>query len=150
MLHTLNCYPWDGIAICRLSIFFNSRNCQLQSSCRLRNLESESELCSHCDVHPFFTAGRYRHSSFFLSASVGSDPSVWRVSSMLFSFSGLVHEGTLVHAVSVLWQWSNRLTVEAPMALLDWFKKAFTLKTSTSPVRLAYLQAMLGAFKGRS
>uniref|UniRef100_A0A672G9N7 GCN1 activator of EIF2AK4 n=1 Tax=Salarias fasciatus TaxID=181472 RepID=A0A672G9N7_SALFA len=59
-----------------------------------------------------------------------------------------VHEGTLVHAVSVLSQWSGRLTVEVPSALLDWFQKAFTLKTSTSPVRHAYLQVMLGAFKG--
>lgn len=62
----------------------------------------------------------------------------------------LVHEGTLVHAVSVLSQWSTRLTVEVPAALLDWLKKAFTLKTSTSPVRHAYLQAMLGAFRGQS
>uniref|UniRef100_A0A7N8XZY4 GCN1 activator of EIF2AK4 n=1 Tax=Mastacembelus armatus TaxID=205130 RepID=A0A7N8XZY4_9TELE len=59
-----------------------------------------------------------------------------------------VHEATLVHAVSVLSQWSSRLTVEVPRALMDWLKKAFTLKTSTSPVRHAYLQAMLGAFKG--
>ncbi|XP_061586476.1 stalled ribosome sensor GCN1 [Cololabis saira] len=59
-----------------------------------------------------------------------------------------VHEGTLVHAVSVLSQWSSRLTVEVPTALLDWLKKAFTLKASTSLVRHAYLQAMLGAFKG--
>ncbi|XP_064822352.1 stalled ribosome sensor GCN1-like [Oncorhynchus masou masou] len=59
-----------------------------------------------------------------------------------------VHEGTLVHAVAMLSQWSGRLTVEVPKALLDWFKKAFTLKTSTSPVRHAYLQAMLAAFKG--
>ncbi|XP_076020781.1 stalled ribosome sensor GCN1 [Genypterus blacodes] len=59
-----------------------------------------------------------------------------------------VHEGTLVHAVSVLSQWSSRLTVELPTALLDWLKKAFTLKTSTSLVRHAYLQAMLGAFRG--
>uniref|UniRef100_A0A3Q3WWH8 TOG domain-containing protein n=1 Tax=Mola mola TaxID=94237 RepID=A0A3Q3WWH8_MOLML len=59
-----------------------------------------------------------------------------------------VHEGTLVHAVSVLSQWSGRLTVEVPTALLDWLKKAFTLKTSTSLVRHAYLQAMLGAFRG--
>ncbi|XP_033829216.1 eIF-2-alpha kinase activator GCN1 [Periophthalmus magnuspinnatus] len=59
-----------------------------------------------------------------------------------------VHEGTLVHAVSVLSQWSSRLTVEVPSALLEWLKKAFTLKTSTSPVRQAYLQTMLGAFKG--
>lgn len=61
----------------------------------------------------------------------------------------LVHEGTLVHAVSVLSQWSSRLTVEVPTALLDWLKKAFALKTSTSLVRHAYLQAMLGAFKGQ-
>uniref|UniRef100_A0A7N6AJF2 TOG domain-containing protein n=1 Tax=Anabas testudineus TaxID=64144 RepID=A0A7N6AJF2_ANATE len=59
-----------------------------------------------------------------------------------------VHEGTLVHAVSVLAQWSSRLSVEVPTVLLDWLKKAFTLKTSTSLVRHAYLQAMLGAFKG--
>ncbi|XP_060926868.1 stalled ribosome sensor GCN1 [Limanda limanda] len=59
-----------------------------------------------------------------------------------------VHEGTLVHAVSVLSQWSCRLTVEVPSALLDWMKKAFTLKTSTSLVRHTYLQAMLGVFKG--
>ncbi|XP_072244658.1 stalled ribosome sensor GCN1 [Leuresthes tenuis] len=59
-----------------------------------------------------------------------------------------VHEGTLVHAVSVLSQWSSRLTVEIPTALLDWLKKAFTLKASTSLVRHAYLQAMLGAFRG--
>lgn len=61
-----------------------------------------------------------------------------------------VHEGTLVHAVSVLSQWTSRLTVQVPSALLDWLKKAFSLKTSTSLVRHAYLQAMLGAFRGGS
>ncbi|KAM9858158.1 stalled ribosome sensor GCN1 [Aulostomus maculatus] len=59
-----------------------------------------------------------------------------------------VHEGTLVHAVSVLSQWSGRLTVEVPVTLVDWLKKAFTLKTSTSLVRHAYFQVMLGAFRG--
>ncbi|XP_072770375.1 stalled ribosome sensor GCN1-like [Nerophis lumbriciformis] len=59
-----------------------------------------------------------------------------------------VHEGTLVHAVSVLSLWSSRLTVEIPAALLDWLKKAFTLKTSTSLIRHAYIQSMLGSFKG--
>ncbi|KAL7828514.1 hypothetical protein SRHO_G00321480 [Serrasalmus rhombeus] len=59
-----------------------------------------------------------------------------------------VHEGTLVHAVSVLSQWTGRLNTEVPAALRDWFKKAFTLKTSTSPVRHAYLQAMLATFRG--
>ncbi|TRY60563.1 hypothetical protein DNTS_026976 [Danionella cerebrum] len=61
-----------------------------------------------------------------------------------------VHEGTLVHAVSVLSQWTARLTVDVPSELRDWFKKAFTLKTSTSAVRHAYLQAMIGAFRGDS
>uniref|UniRef100_A0A672LCH7 GCN1 activator of EIF2AK4 n=1 Tax=Sinocyclocheilus grahami TaxID=75366 RepID=A0A672LCH7_SINGR len=50
-----------------------------------------------------------------------------------------VHEGTLVHAVSVLSQWTSRFTVDVPSVLREWFKKAFTLKTSTSPVRHAYL-----------
>ncbi|XP_016426339.1 eIF-2-alpha kinase activator GCN1-like [Sinocyclocheilus rhinocerous] len=59
-----------------------------------------------------------------------------------------VHEGTLVHAVSVLSQWTSRFTVDVPSELREWFKKAFTLKTSTSPVRHAYLQALIGAFKG--
>ncbi|XP_061622693.1 stalled ribosome sensor GCN1 isoform X2 [Phyllopteryx taeniolatus] len=59
-----------------------------------------------------------------------------------------VHEGTLVHGVSVLSQWSSRLTVQIPTALLDWFKKAFTLKISTTLVRHAYIQVMIGAFKG--
>lgn len=53
-----------------------------------------------------------------------------------------------MHAVSVLSQWTSRLTVQVPPALLDWLKKAFSLKTSTSPVRHAYLQALLGAFRG--
>lgn len=78
-----------------------------------------------------------------------SVPFFWIINTNFFNLS-LVHEGTLVHAVSVLSQWSSRLTVEVPSALLDWLKKAFTLKTSTSLVRHAYLQAMLGAFKGWS
>uniref|UniRef100_A0A673GBU7 TOG domain-containing protein n=1 Tax=Sinocyclocheilus rhinocerous TaxID=307959 RepID=A0A673GBU7_9TELE len=59
-----------------------------------------------------------------------------------------VHEGTLVHAVCVLSQWTSRLTVDVTSELREWFKKAFTLKTSTSLVRHVYLQAMIGAFKG--
>lgn len=61
----------------------------------------------------------------------------------------IVHEGTLVHAVSVMSQWTARLNVEVPAALKDWLKKAFTLKSSTSAVRHAYLQVMLRAFKGQ-
>ncbi|KAJ8285786.1 hypothetical protein GJAV_G00030940 [Gymnothorax javanicus] len=59
-----------------------------------------------------------------------------------------VHEGTLVHAVGVLSQWCGRFGSEVPLPLLEWLKKAFTLKVSTSPVRQAYLQAILGAFRG--
>ncbi|XP_006865512.1 PREDICTED: translational activator GCN1 [Chrysochloris asiatica] len=59
-----------------------------------------------------------------------------------------VHEGTLVHAVSVLALWCNRFTTEVPKKLLEWFKKAFSLKTSTSAVRHAYLQCMLASFRG--
>ncbi|XP_019583398.2 stalled ribosome sensor GCN1 [Rhinolophus sinicus] len=59
-----------------------------------------------------------------------------------------VHEGTLVHAVSVLALWCNRFTTEVPKKLIEWFKKAFSLKTSTSAVRHAYLQCMLACFRG--
>ncbi|KAJ7309597.1 hypothetical protein JRQ81_007650, partial [Phrynocephalus forsythii] len=59
-----------------------------------------------------------------------------------------VHEGTLVHAISVLALWCHRFTTEVPKNLLEWFKKAFGLKTSTSAVRHAYLQCMLASFKG--
>lgn len=60
----------------------------------------------------------------------------------------LVHEGTLVHAVSILALWCNRFTTEVPKKLTDWFKKVFSLKTSTSAVRHAYLQCMLASFRG--
>ncbi|KAF7695198.1 hypothetical protein HF521_006921 [Silurus meridionalis] len=59
-----------------------------------------------------------------------------------------VHEGTLVHAVSVMSHWMARLNKEVPSPIRDWIKKAFTLKSSTSAVRHAYLQAMLKTFKG--
>uniref|UniRef100_A0A8B9G4V9 GCN1 activator of EIF2AK4 n=1 Tax=Amazona collaria TaxID=241587 RepID=A0A8B9G4V9_9PSIT len=59
-----------------------------------------------------------------------------------------VHEGTLVHAVSVLALWCVRFTTDVPKKLVEWLKKAFSLKTSTSAVRHAYLQCMLASFKG--
>ena len=43
------------------------RDCQLQPSRRVRNLQPDSELCSHCDVHPLLTTRRY-HCLFFLSS----------------------------------------------------------------------------------
>lgn len=68
---------------------------------------------------------------------------------LILWFFVIVHEGTLVHAVSVMSRWLECLNVEVPVALRDWFKKAFALKSSTSSVRNAYLQAMLRAFKGQ-
>ncbi|XP_015280782.1 PREDICTED: translational activator GCN1 [Gekko japonicus] len=59
-----------------------------------------------------------------------------------------VHEGTLVHAISVLALWCTRFTTEVPKNLIEWFKKAFSLKTCTSAVRHAYFQCMLSSFKG--
>uniref|UniRef100_A0A8C5P6E8 GCN1 activator of EIF2AK4 n=1 Tax=Leptobrachium leishanense TaxID=445787 RepID=A0A8C5P6E8_9ANUR len=59
-----------------------------------------------------------------------------------------VHEGTLIHAVSMLALWCQKFTTEVPKKLTDWFQKAFVLKTSTSGVRHSYLQCMLVTFKG--
>ncbi|KAL7986757.1 hypothetical protein Chor_013040 [Crotalus horridus] len=51
-----------------------------------------------------------------------------------------VHEGTLVHAISMLALWCGRFLTEVPQTLVEWFKKAFSLKACTSAVRHAYLQ----------
>ncbi|XP_043924837.1 eIF-2-alpha kinase activator GCN1 [Protopterus annectens] len=59
-----------------------------------------------------------------------------------------VHEGTLVHAVSAFALWTQKFTTEVPKKFLEWLKKAFTLKTSTSAVRHTYLQCMLSTFRG--
>lgn len=59
-----------------------------------------------------------------------------------------VHEGTLVHAISILALWCSRFITEVPKKLIEWFKKAFSLKACTSAVRHAYLQCMLASFKG--
>ncbi|XP_053558036.1 eIF-2-alpha kinase activator GCN1 [Bombina bombina] len=59
-----------------------------------------------------------------------------------------VHEGTLIHAVSVLTLWCKKFTTEVPKKLIEWFQKSFSLKTSTSGVRHAYLQCMLVSFRG--
>ncbi|KAG8146188.1 putative Translational activator GCN1-like protein [Naja naja] len=59
-----------------------------------------------------------------------------------------VHEGTLVHAISILALWCGRFVTEVPKTLVEWFKKAFSLKACTSAVRHAYLQCMLASFKG--
>ncbi|XP_006818140.1 LOW QUALITY PROTEIN: stalled ribosome sensor GCN1-like [Saccoglossus kowalevskii] len=59
-----------------------------------------------------------------------------------------VHEGTLVHALSVLALWCSKFSTQVPIKLVEWFKKGITLKTSTSPVRNGYLLCMLAAFQG--
>uniref|UniRef100_A0A8C6YI46 GCN1 activator of EIF2AK4 n=1 Tax=Naja naja TaxID=35670 RepID=A0A8C6YI46_NAJNA len=65
-----------------------------------------------------------------------------------FELSFAVHEGTLVHAISILALWCGRFVTEVPKTLVEWFKKAFSLKACTSAVRHAYLQCMLASFKG--
>ncbi|KAG8455790.1 hypothetical protein GDO86_001836 [Hymenochirus boettgeri] len=59
-----------------------------------------------------------------------------------------VHEGTLVHAVTVLTLWCQKFNTDVPKKLIEWFQKALVLKTSTSGVRHSYLQCMLTSFKG--
>lgn len=49
-----------------LKNLFCSRDCELQPSCRVRNLEPDSELCSCFDVHSLFTARRYHPSILLL------------------------------------------------------------------------------------
>uniref|UniRef100_A0A8C0I9W8 GCN1 activator of EIF2AK4 n=1 Tax=Bubo bubo TaxID=30461 RepID=A0A8C0I9W8_BUBBB len=85
-----------------------------------------------------------------LFAILGGLPTSSRFGYCIFSVLCyfLVHEGTLVHAVSVLALWCVRFTTEVPKKLVEWLKKAFSLKTSTSAVRHAYLQCMLASFKG--
>ncbi|XP_033627513.1 eIF-2-alpha kinase activator GCN1-like [Asterias rubens] len=59
-----------------------------------------------------------------------------------------VHEGTLVHTLSMLALWCAKFTSTVPKKLIDWFQKGMTLKQSTSSVRNGYIQCMLAAFKG--
>ncbi|KAL3857310.1 hypothetical protein ACJMK2_011991 [Sinanodonta woodiana] len=58
------------------------------------------------------------------------------------------HEGTLVHALSMLSIWCSKFYTRVPDKLMQWFKKGITLKTSTSSVRYAYLQCMNTVFRG--
>ncbi|GAB6030116.1 hypothetical protein CHUAL_005795 [Chamberlinius hualienensis] len=59
-----------------------------------------------------------------------------------------VHEGTLMHTLSMLSLWCARITTEAPSILIDWFNKGIGLKTSTATVRNCYFSCMLATFKG--
>jgi len=59
-----------------------------------------------------------------------------------------VHEGTLVHALNMLSLWCAKYYTEVPEKLVQWFQKGLNLKTSTSPVRYAYIRCMNSAFKG--
>ncbi len=74
------------------------RDCQLQPSRRVRNLQPDSELCRHCHVHPLFTARRYV-ALFFLPV-----PPV----SMLDRITNF--KETIIHKISTL-QWHMQVEV---------------------------------------
>lgn len=61
-----------------------------------------------------------------------------------------VHEGTLLEALETLSQWSARITTEIPQVFLDWLPKGIALKTSSSPVRSAYLLCLLSCLREQS
>ena len=58
------------------------------------------------------------------------------------------HEGTLIHALSVLSLWCLKFTRNVPEKLIAWFKSSFTQKNFTSPVRSAVIQCMNFTFNG--
>ncbi|ESO82427.1 hypothetical protein LOTGIDRAFT_223326 [Lottia gigantea] len=57
-----------------------------------------------------------------------------------------IHEGTLVHCLSMLQLWCSKFTTDVPEKLIQWLKKGMTLKTATSPVRNGYILCMNSAF----
>ncbi|XP_074643687.1 stalled ribosome sensor GCN1-like [Tubulanus polymorphus] len=59
-----------------------------------------------------------------------------------------VHEGTLVHCLSMLSLWCAKFSTSVPPKLIEWLKTGIGLKVSTSAVRNAYLQCMNSAFHG--
>ncbi|CAL1534334.1 unnamed protein product [Lymnaea stagnalis] len=59
-----------------------------------------------------------------------------------------VHEGTLIHTLSMLSLWCSKFYTHVPDKLLLWFPKGISLKTSTSGVRNAYIRCMNAAFHG--
>ncbi|XP_064653044.1 stalled ribosome sensor GCN1-like [Lineus longissimus] len=59
-----------------------------------------------------------------------------------------VHEATLAHALSMFSMWCSKFSREVPTKIIQWFPTGIALKTSTSPVRIAYLQCMNEAFTG--
>ncbi|KAL4223498.1 eIF-2-alpha kinase activator GCN1 [Mactra antiquata] len=63
--------------------------------------------------------------------------------------SSEVHEGTLLHTLSMMSQWCAKFYTQVPDKLISWFKeKAFTMKSSTSAVRNAYILCMIASFSG--
>ncbi|XP_052799821.1 eIF-2-alpha kinase activator GCN1-like [Mya arenaria] len=59
-----------------------------------------------------------------------------------------VHEATLIHALSIMSLWCAKFYTKVPDKLMQWFQKGYTLKSSTSPVRNAYIQCMNASFHG--
>ncbi|CAH1402466.1 unnamed protein product [Nezara viridula] len=53
-----------------------------------------------------------------------------------------VHEKTLVHCLEMMSLWCSKFITEVPSCVLTWLEKGFTLKTSTSAVRTAYIGVM--------
>ncbi|CAH1802155.1 unnamed protein product [Owenia fusiformis] len=59
-----------------------------------------------------------------------------------------VHEATLIHTIQMLSLWVCRFSTDLPKKLIEWFKTGLGLKSSTSGVRMAYIQCMNAAFQG--
>nr|BAN20950.1 translational activator gcn1 [Riptortus pedestris] len=53
-----------------------------------------------------------------------------------------VHEKTLVHCLEMMSLWCSKFVTEVPTTVLSWLEKGFALKTSTCPVRTAYIGVM--------
>ncbi|XP_049938173.1 eIF-2-alpha kinase activator GCN1 [Schistocerca serialis cubense] len=61
-----------------------------------------------------------------------------------------VHEKTLIHALDMFSLWCSKFSNEVPQKVIDWLKKGPGLKTSTAPVRTAYIGCMSACFSGNT
>ncbi|RWS09505.1 Translational activator GCN1-like protein [Dinothrombium tinctorium] len=61
-----------------------------------------------------------------------------------------VHEGTLVHAAQQMQLWCNKLYIEIPNSLIDWFKSTPNFKTSTALVKSAYIACIDSAVREKT
>ena len=107
---------------------FTTEHLKCRNTCGLPTLNAVLALCSQCETKHF--------------------PPLLLLISLSF-LSTAVHEGTLVHTLSMLSLWCAKFNSVVPQKLIDWFQKGMTLKQSTSVVRNGYIQCMLAAFKGQ-